>query len=301
MKKHFTLIELLVVIAIIAILAAMLLPALQQARARAQGSKCASNLKNLTTLGAMYMGQNRDAWYSPNTAYAPQCWVYSALYRSKLIKLNDSGLDQNKWWTLSFALRKQMIESVPSFLTCPVFEKPKFESTNDANVAYFRTFASVYNNGSGSTTTIGNGGWFGAIYINNGMFRAAFSDAPSGAQARAKTTYYLGEFGSPSNTQWFADAVHPDCGEPRALQVSGVVGSGSTTSNPYGRPTALHNGRVSLATFSGSVTSCGTDGLNQFYTPIHAGSAVYCVRKIRSYCEAGGSNGKPYQSMPLGE
>ena len=69
MKKRFTLIELLVVIAIIAILAAMLLPALQQARERARTTECQNKLRNLA-FGAMQYAENNKGFFpcSPTSA-----------------------------------------------------------------------------------------------------------------------------------------------------------------------------------------------------------------------------------------
>ena len=107
-RKSFTLIELLIVVAIIAILAAMLLPALNKARQAAYATMCQNNASQISKGFIMYAGDYQD-WMLPyNLNSAISGWVYPAYIYSyvqgklrgedNFFTATDPIASHNVWW-----------------------------------------------------------------------------------------------------------------------------------------------------------------------------------------------------------
>jgi prepilin-type N-terminal cleavage/methylation domain-containing protein len=119
----FTLIELLVVIAIIAILAALLLPALAKAKDKANRTVCTNNMKQFGVTINMYGTDNRDYLAFPNWGYGSDGWLYpggnppdptvAPYYPNNVQQAYVKGL----WW--------QYLKNMGSYV-CPTDRKSKY-------------------------------------------------------------------------------------------------------------------------------------------------------------------------------
>ena len=99
-RKKFTLIELLVVIAIIAILASMLLPALNQARSKAKDIKCTSNLKQLGTYMTIYVDNNSGVIPAGNNNLGLRSW--QGVWQDMLMQIHSPGTETVNYGFISW-------------------------------------------------------------------------------------------------------------------------------------------------------------------------------------------------------